>query len=114
MRAGTDTALVRVVAVFGTAKPHCVYLFAKRRANRMKVLVHDGVGIWLAAWRLHQRRFFWPGMRQGSEVELDTEQLQICVLVADTLKLATEGKYCPAERLLNAEETAGKQSSDCC
>jgi len=48
MRAGTETALARVVAVFGAAKPHCAYLFANRRANRMKVLVHDGVGIWLA------------------------------------------------------------------
>lgn len=38
---------------------------------------------------------------------------QICVLVADTLKLETEGKYCPAEGLLNAEEGSGKQSSDC-
>ncbi|WP_335711416.1 IS3 family transposase [Pseudomonas antarctica] len=41
MRAGTDTALARVVAVFGAAKPHCAYLFANRRANRMKVLVHE-------------------------------------------------------------------------
>ena len=44
MRAGTETALARVVAVFGAAKPHCAYLFANRRANRMKVLVHEGVG----------------------------------------------------------------------
>lgn len=41
MRAGTDTALARVVAVFGAAQPHCAYLFTNRRANRMKVLVHD-------------------------------------------------------------------------
>lgn len=57
MRAGTETALARVVAVFGAAKPHCAYLFANRRANRMKVLVHDGVGIWLAARRLNQGKF---------------------------------------------------------
>jgi hypothetical protein len=44
MRAGTETALARVIAVFGAAKPHCAYLFANRRASRMKVLVHDGVG----------------------------------------------------------------------
>src|SRR3546814_13512456 len=49
MRAGTETALARVIAVFGAAKPHCAYLFANRRANRMKVLVHDGIGVWLAA-----------------------------------------------------------------
>ncbi|QXG50309.1 IS66 family insertion sequence element accessory protein TnpB [Pseudomonas syringae] len=58
MRASTETALARVVAVFGPAKPHCAYMFANRRANRMKVLVPDGVGIWLAARRLNQGRFF--------------------------------------------------------
>lgn len=47
MRAGTETALARVVAVFGAAKPHCAYLFANRRANRMKVLVHDA---WVSGW----------------------------------------------------------------
>jgi len=41
-RAGTDTALTRVVNVFGAARPHHAYLFANRRPNRMKVLVHDG------------------------------------------------------------------------
>lgn len=80
MRASTETALARVVAVFGAAKPHCAYLFANRRANRMKVLVHDGVGIWLAARRLNQGKFQWPGMHQGHEVELDAEQLQALVL----------------------------------
>ncbi|MBF6037323.1 IS66 family insertion sequence element accessory protein TnpB [Pseudomonas sp. P154a] len=76
MRAGTDTALARVVAVFGAAKPHCAYLFA----NRMKVLVHDGVGIWLAARRLNRGKFHWPGIHRGAEVQLDPEQLQALVL----------------------------------
>ncbi|WP_349987594.1 IS66 family insertion sequence element accessory protein TnpB [Pseudomonas alloputida] len=80
MRAGTETALARVIAVFGAAKPHCAYLFANRRANRMKVLVHDGVGVWLAARRLNQGKFHWPGIRHGCEVELDSEQLQALVL----------------------------------
>nr|WP_314560086.1 hypothetical protein [uncultured Pseudomonas sp.] len=30
MCAGTETALARVIAVFGAAKPHCAYLFANR------------------------------------------------------------------------------------
>ena len=80
MRSGTDTALARVVAVFGAAQPHCAYLFANRRANRIKVLVHDGLGIWLAARRLHQGKFFWPGSRHGSQVELGAEQLHALVL----------------------------------
>jgi transposase len=59
LRAGTESALARVVHVFGAAHPHHAYLFANRRANRMKVLVHDGLGIWLAARRLHQGKFIW-------------------------------------------------------
>ena len=80
MRAGTETALARVIDVFGAAKPHCAYLFANRRATRTKVLVHDGVGVWLAARRLHQGKFHWPGIRHGPQAELDTEQLQALVL----------------------------------
>lgn len=39
MRVGTEAALARVVQVFGQAHPHHAYLFANRRANRMKVLL---------------------------------------------------------------------------
>lgn len=60
LRAGTESALARVVAVFGAARPHHAYLFANRRANRIKVLVHDGIGVWLAARRLNAGRFIWP------------------------------------------------------
>jgi transposase len=65
MRAGSDTALARVITVFGAAHPHHAYLFANRRPNRLKVLVHDGIGIWLAARRLNEGRFVWP--HAGSE-----------------------------------------------
>jgi transposase len=60
MRLGTEAALARVVAVFGAAHPHHAYLFANQRANRMKALVHDGIGVWLAARRLNAGRFAWP------------------------------------------------------
>ena len=60
MRAGTEAALARVVRVFGAAHPHHAYLFANRRANRMKVLVHDGIGVWFAARRLNIGKFIWP------------------------------------------------------
>ncbi|MGP0127626.1 IS66 family insertion sequence element accessory protein TnpB [Pseudomonas bubulae] len=36
----------------GHARRHCAYLFANRRATRIKVLVHDGFGVWLSARRL--------------------------------------------------------------
>jgi len=79
MRAGTDTALARVVQVFGAARPHHAYCFANQRATRMKVLVHDGVGIWLAARRLNQGRFAWP-KDGGSQLVLTREQLDALVL----------------------------------
>ena len=60
MRAGTEAALARVVTVFGEARPHQAYMFSNRRANRMKVLVHDGIGVWLAARRLNSGKFVWP------------------------------------------------------
>src|SRR5690606_8253181 len=60
MRAGPDTALARVVKDFGAARPHHAYVFANRRANRLKILVHDGLGVWLAARCLNQGRFVWP------------------------------------------------------
>jgi len=83
MRAGTDTALARVVGVFGAAHPHTAYLFANRRATRMKVLVHDGIGIWLAARRLHQGHFVWPqtsGTEGAHRVSLSRAQLDALVL----------------------------------
>ena len=79
MRAGTESALARVVSVFGAARPHHAYLFANRRANRMKVLVHDGIGVWLAARRLNQGKFVWP--RAGaSTLTLTRSQLDALVL----------------------------------
>jgi transposase len=80
MRAGPDTALARVINRFGEAKPHCAYVFANKRANRMKILVCDGFGIWLAARRLHQGRFVWSALRTGDAVTLDTQQLQALVV----------------------------------
>ena len=84
MRGGTDTALARVVKVFGAAHPHQAYLFANRRANRMKVLVHDGIGIgigiWLAARRLHQGHFVWPSVNSAKQASLSCAQLDALVL----------------------------------
>ena len=65
MRGDTDTALARVVKVFGASHPYRAYLFANCRASRMQVLVHDGIGIWLAARRLHQGHFVWPSVNAG-------------------------------------------------
>ncbi len=78
MRVGTDTALARVVKVFGAARPHHAYLFTNKRATRIKVLVYDGFGIWLANRRLNKGRFVWTECGTGS-VGLNPEQLQALV-----------------------------------
>ena len=80
MRAGPDTCLARVVNVFGAAQPHQAYVFLNKRANRMKVLVHDGFGLWLAARRLHQGRFVPAPTWQRHPLELNTDQLQALVV----------------------------------
>lgn len=74
MRIGSEAALARVVAVFGAAHPHHAYLFANRRANRMKALVHDGIGVWLVARRLNVGKFIWSS-DNGGNLQLSTTQL---------------------------------------
>jgi transposase len=60
MRAGADRLLARVVQVFGAAQAHHGYLFANARSSRIKLVVHDGFGVWCAARRLNKGSFEWP------------------------------------------------------
>ena len=80
MRAGVDTALVRVVSMFGEARAHHAYLFMNKRANRMKVLVHDGSGLWLCARRLYEVSFIRAHLSEERGVALSHEQLQAIVV----------------------------------
>jgi len=75
MRAGVDTALGRVVSVFGEARAHHAYLFINKRANRMKVLVHDGFGLWL-----YEGSFIRAGATADRGLALSHEQLQALVV----------------------------------
>ena len=56
-----------------------VYLFANRRANRLKVLVHDGIGVWLAARRLNIGKFTWSN-DAASTLALSGAQFDALVL----------------------------------
>jgi transposase len=79
MRVGSEAALARVVFAFGAAHPHHAYVFANRRANRMKALVHDGIGVWLVARWLNVGKFVWTS--QGSvNLQLSRTQLDALVL----------------------------------
>lgn len=86
MRAGADGLLARVVQAFGAAQSHHGYLFANARATRIKLLVHDGFGVWCAARRLNQGRFVWPragadsGAASASPLTLTPAQFDALVL----------------------------------
>ena len=89
MRAGMDTLLVQVVQVFGEARPHHAYLFANRRGTRLKVLIHDGQGIWLACRRLHQGRFRWAA--GNGSLTLSQSQFDALVLGLPWQQLSGDG-----------------------
>ena len=91
MRAGVHTALARVVRVFGAAQPHHAYLFANARANRMKVLVHDGFGVWLAVRSLNQGKFVWDHASPEGRQLLSAEQLQALVIGLPWQRLGEAG-----------------------
>lgn len=81
MRAGADRLLARVVQVFGSAQAHHGYLFANARGTRIKLLVHDGFGVWCAVRRLNQGRFVWSSqMSQAGTVTLTHQQFDALVL----------------------------------
>jgi len=61
LRGGIDALLGQVVRGFAQgAQVHHAYVFANRRADRLKVLVYDGVGMWLCTRRLQAGGFAWP------------------------------------------------------
>lgn len=86
MRAGTERLLASVVQVFGSAQAHHGYLFANARATRIKLLVHDGFGVWCAARRLNAGRFAWPravgvdGLAASAPLTLTQQQFDALVL----------------------------------
>lgn len=86
MRAGADRLLANVVQVFGAAHAHHGYLFANARSTRIKLLLHDGFGVWCAARRLNKGSFEWPrsattGTHAGTApVTLTSDQFNALVL----------------------------------
>ena len=81
MRAGAERLLASVVQVFGSAQAHHGYLFANARATRIKLLVHDGFGVWCAARRLNDGRFVWPRQAPAEAAPMTLTQPQFDALV---------------------------------
>jgi len=81
MRAGAERLLASVVKVFGSAQAHHGYLFANTRSTRIKLLVHDGFGVWCAARRLNAGRFDWPREPSVRATPMTLTQQQFDALV---------------------------------
>ena len=82
MRAGADRLLNIVVNTVGHARAHHGYLFANLRATRIKLLVHDGFGVWCATRRLHAGRFVWM---EPSSAQATAPTLQLTAQQFDAL-----------------------------
>src|SRR4051812_5072737 len=81
MRLGVEGLSVRVQESLGCAPcDGSAYAFCNKRGNRIKLLVWDGAGVWLAQGRLHRGRFTWP---QAGET--------VCTLGADQWRWLTAG-----------------------
>jgi transposase len=81
MRAGADRLLARVVQVFGAAQAHHGYLFANARSTRIRLLVHDGFGVWCAARRLNAGSFEWPRKMANDAAPLALSRDQFAALI---------------------------------
>src|SRR5471030_2613266 len=81
MRAGAERLMSCVVQTTGAARAHHGYLFANARATRIKLLVHDGFGVWCAARRLNAGRFAWVPATSTSIASLSLTSAQFDALV---------------------------------
>ena len=88
MRSGPDRLIALVVQVFGAAQAHHGYLFANARGTRMKLVVHDGFGVWCATRRLNQGRFVWPNATAGVLPALTPAQFDALVVGLPWQRLA--------------------------
>ena len=70
-----ERLLAHVITTLGAAHAHHGYLFCNARASRIKLVVHDGFGVWCATRRLHTGRFVWLERSPGDILAPATLQL---------------------------------------
>lgn len=83
MRSGADRLLAVVVNTVGRAQAYHGWLIANARATRVKLLVHDGFGVWCATRRLHAGSFQWasaPASGGAAALQLTAQQFEALVV----------------------------------
>lgn len=90
MRRGTEGLSLLVQESLGRAPADgSAYAFCNRRGTRLKLLLWDGTGVWLAQRRLHRGRFVWP--RAGQALcALEAEQWHWLVKGVDWQRLEAQ------------------------
>ncbi|ECM9835227.1 IS66 family insertion sequence element accessory protein TnpB, partial [Salmonella enterica subsp. enterica serovar Typhimurium] len=63
MRSGSNKLLTFILQHHPGIRPNCAYLFYNKTGTRLKVLIHDGLGIWLCTRTLDDGRFHGLGER---------------------------------------------------
>ena len=63
MRSGSNKLLAFILQHHPGIRPHCAYLFYNKTGTRLKILIHDGLGIWLCTRTLDDGRFHGLGER---------------------------------------------------
>jgi transposase len=81
MRSGTERLLAHVITTLGAARAHHGYLFCNARASRVKLVVHDGFGVWCAARRLNAGGFVWADKTGDTPAALQLTRQQFDALV---------------------------------
>ena len=57
MRCGSHKLLAFIITEHQGIRPHCAYLFYNKTGTRLKVLIHDRLGIWLCTRTLDEGKF---------------------------------------------------------
>ena len=73
MRCGSGKLLAYILTEHQSIRPHCAYLFYNKAGTRLKVFIHDGLGVWLCSRQLDDNKF------HGLTKQLTTTQTGISI-----------------------------------
>jgi transposase len=90
MRWGADRLSLLVQSLSGRSPcDGTAYGFTNRSFSRLKLLLWDGTGVWLASRRLHEGRFHWP--RPGDAwCAMDASQWRWLTAGVDWMRLCAQ------------------------
>lgn len=85
MRSGSNKLLAHIIKQHQGIRPHCAYLFYNKKGTRLKVLIHDGLGIWLCTRTLDDSKFHGLGNQLAKRYPTDTNGLTLTQSQFDAL-----------------------------